>query len=190
MSVRKGGRGGEYSPKQLVLTIFIKSSLFEMQHCDEKKISPVSIAWDFHLEAPIELEKRQLPISPQIVWESHILTVRIIIRDFSVLSVSSYYSIADLDITKFLLQYIMILWVRSRWVLVGRPANKQWGSLSNTGEHDARIKIKVTPQPKTDCRDEICSDGSVWFKMVANAKKLPNGIFAMVLNLKICLDGH
>ena len=176
--------------KKLVPTIFIKSSLFEMQHCDEKKISPVSIAWDFHLEAPIELEKRQLPISPQIVWESHILTVRIIIRDFSVLSVSSYYSIADLDITKFLLQYIMILWVRSRWVLVGRPANKQWGSLSNTGEHDARIKIKVTPQPKTDCRDEICSDGSVWFKMVANAKKLPNGIFAMVLNLKICLDGH
>ena len=38
--------------------------------------------------------------------------------------------------------------------------------------------------------DEICSDGFVWFKMVANAKKLPNGIFAMVLNLKICLDGH
>ena len=120
-----------------------------------------SIAWDFHLEAPIELEKRQLPISPQIVWESHILTVRIIIRDFSVLSVSSYNSIADLDITKFLLQYIMILGVRCLWVLVGRPANKQWGSLSNTffswprkkslsntGEHDARIKIKVTPQSK------------------------------------------
>ena len=36
---RNGGR--ECSPKQLVLTIFIKSSLFEMQHCDEKKISPV-----------------------------------------------------------------------------------------------------------------------------------------------------
>ena len=164
MSVWKGGGAG-IATKQLVLPFYQIISLWDAALRWKENLSSFNClrfsfgGTDWTGKAPTSNFSTDRVSIAHTLEQSQNHNPRLV----SAISIILYIPLPIGISQSFLLQYIMIRWALSLWVLVGRPANKQWGSLSNTGEHDARIKIKVTPQSKTACMDKICSGDFVWF---------------------------